>query len=63
MAEKSTHLQVVLQQSTQNGHAKETSGLFYYMTRAPDFSSRNNFAILGYFAKVSAPVGSIIPWL
>ena len=26
------------------------------------FNSRNNFANLGSFAKVSVPVGSIIPW-
>ena len=38
-------------------HARKTSGLFLLY----DVNSRNNFANLGSFAKVSIPVGSIIP--
>ena len=44
-------------------HARKTSELFLLYDTGVDFSSRNNFANLGLFAKVSVPVQSIIPWL
>ena len=37
-------------------------GLFILYRTGVGFSSRNNFANLGSFAKVSIPVQSIIPW-
>ena len=39
-------------------HARKTSGLFLLC----DFSSGKKIANLGFFAKVSFPVGCIIPW-
>ena len=67
MLGKSTHLQVIPQQSTQTQqtfgyrHTTKTSGLFC-ATWVGDFSSRNKFANLKvFFAKVSVPVQSIIP--
>ena len=41
--------------------ARETSGPFLLYDASVNFSSRNNFANLGCLAKVSVPVGSIIP--
>ena len=67
MLGKSTHLQVISQQSTQTQqichyrHARKTSELFLLHNTGIDFSSRNNVANLGSFAKVSAPDQSIIP--
>ena len=40
---------------------ERSAGLFLYDTDV-DFSSRNNFANLGFFAKVSVPVESVTPW-
>ena len=72
MPRKSTHFQVIPQQSTQDQdtanlpladrHATKTSGLFLLYGTGVDFSSRNNFASLCSFAKISAFVGSMIPW-
>ena len=44
-------------------YAKKTSGLFLLYDTGVDFSSRNNFANLDTFAKVSVSVESIIPWI
>ena len=55
MLEKSTYLQVIPRQSTQNRHNQWT----FLMT--PHWR-RNNFTNLGSFAKVFIPLGSIIPW-
>ena len=61
MLRKSNHLQVIPQQSTQTQqichyrHTTKTSGLLLYSTGG-DFSSRYNFANLGFFAKLSVPV-------
>ena len=68
MLGNSTHLQVISQQSTQNTAnlplqtCEKTSGLFLSHDTDAGFSSRNNFANLGSFAKVSFPVEFIIPW-
>ena len=68
MLEKSAHLQVSPQQTSKTQeichyrHATKTSGLFLLYSLGVDFSSRNNFANLGFFAKVSVPVQSIILW-
>ena len=43
-------------------HARKTSGLFLLYNTSADFSSRNNFANLGSFAKFAVPVQSLIPW-
>ena len=51
------------QQTCGYRHTTKTSGLFYWHRTGADYSSHNNFANLGSFAKVSIPVGSIIPWL
>ena len=62
MPEKTTHLQVIPQQSTQTQqtcsyrHTTKPSGLLYKHRTGVDFSSRNNFQNLGSFAKVSVPV-------
>ena len=62
MPGKSTHLQVTPQQSTQTHqtcgyrHTTKPVDFFYYHRTGVNFSSRNNFSILGYFAKVSIPV-------
>ena len=67
MVGKSTHLKVVPQQSTQNAAnlplqtCEEYQGTFLLYDTSVDFSSRNNFVNLGFFAKVSVPVQSIIP--
>ena len=61
MPGRSTHLQVILHQSTQTQqtfgyrHTTKTSGHGRWL------SSRNNFVNLGSFAKVFVSVGSIIP--
>ena len=61
MVGKSTRLQVIPQQSTQNTanlrlHTCETSELFSLLNKGVNFSLRNNFAISGFFANVSVPV-------
>ena len=67
MVGKSTHLKVVPQQSTQNAAnlplqtCEEYQGTFLLYDTSVDFSSCNNFVNLGFFAKVSVPVQSIIP--
>ena len=43
-------------------NATKTSGLLLLHSTGVNFSSRNNFANLGSFAKVSVPVQFIIPW-
>ena len=48
-----------IQQICHYRHTRKTSG-FLHDTDI-NFSSRNNFSDLGPFAKVSVPVGSIIP--
>ena len=69
MVGESTYLQVIPQKSTQNTVNlplqtcdKNQWNLFLYNTSV-GFKSRNNFAKLGLFAKVSIPVQFIIPWL
>ena len=44
-------------------HARKTSGPFLLSDTGVDFSFRNNFANVGFFAKVSVPVESIISCL
>ena len=44
-------------------HARKTSELFLLFNTGVNFSSRNSFANLGSFAKISVPVGSITPSL
>ena len=69
MVGKSTHLQVILQQSTQNtatlqlqtGDKNQWAFLLY--NTGVDFSSHNNSANLDSLAKVSVPVQSIIPYI
>ena len=57
MVGKSTHLQVIPQQSTQNAvNTRKTSELFPLFNTGVDFSLRNNFANSGSFAKVFVPV-------
>ena len=41
-------------------HTRKISGPFSLYGTGFDFSSRNNFAMLGSFAKVSVPVETII---
>ena len=66
MPEKSTHLQVIPQQSNQITAnlplptCEKNQWTFLLCDTGVDFSSRNNFTILGFFAEVSIPVGSII---
>ena len=68
MLGKSAHLQVIPQQAPKTQqichyiHATKTRELFLLYNTGVDFSSSNNFANLGSFAKVSVPVASIIPW-
>ena len=68
MLGKSTHLQVIppkppkTQQICHYRHARKTSGLLLLCDKGVNFSSRNNFANLCLFAKVSIPVGVIISW-
>ena len=50
------------QQICQYSHGRKASGPFLLYDTGVGFSSHNNFANLGSFAKVSVPVGSIIPW-
>ena len=67
MVEKSTHLQVIPQKSTQNAASlplqtcekNQWSFLLLYDTSI-DFNSSNNFSKLGSFAKVSVPLQFII---
>ena len=67
MLGKSTHLQVIPQQSDQNTvnlplqTCDKILWTFLLYNTGVDFSSRNNFANLGSFAKVSVPVQCIIP--
>ena len=58
MLGKSTHLQVIPQQSTQNTAylPLQTCELFLLFNTGVDFSLRNNFANSGSFAKVFVPV-------
>ena len=62
MVGKSTHLQVIPQQSTQNTANlplqtyEKTSELFLLFNTGVDFSLCNNFDNPGSFAKVSVPV-------
>ena len=62
MVGKSTRLQVIPQQGTQNTqichyrHTRKTSELLLLFNTGTDFSLSNNFANLGSFAKVSVPV-------
>ena len=62
MVRKSTHLQVVQQQSTKTQqichyrHTRKASGLFLLYDTGVDFISRNDFVNSGSFAKVSLPV-------
>ena len=58
MLGKSTHLQVIPQQSTQNtaNLLLQTNELVLLFNTGVDFSLRNNFANSGSFAKVSVPV-------
>ena len=62
MVGKSTRLQVIPQQSTQNTANlplqtyEKTGELFLLFNTGVDFSLRNNFANSGSFAKVSIPV-------
>ena len=62
MVGKGTHLQVILQQSTQNTASlllqtyEKTIELFLLLKTGVDFSLRNMFANSGSFAKVSVPV-------
>ena len=69
LCQKSTHLQVIPQQITQNTASlplqtcdKNQWNFLLYDTGL-DFSSPNNFSNLGSFAIVSVPVKSIIPLL
>ena len=56
------HLQVIPQQSTQNtANLPLQTYEKKQWTLGIDFSSGNNFANSGSFAKVSVSVGSIIP--
>ena len=62
MVGKSTHLQVIPQQSTQNAANlplqtyEKNSELFLLFNAGADFGLHNNFANSGSFAKVSVPV-------
>ena len=63
MLGKSTHLQVIPQQSAPKTqqichyrYARKTSELVLLFNTSVDFSLRNNFATAGSFAKVSVPV-------
>ena len=49
------------QQIRHSRHTRKISGLFLLCNTGVDFSSRNNLANLGSFAKVSVPVQFIIP--
>ena len=62
MVGKSTHLQVIPQQTPktqqicQYKHTRKTGQLFLLFNTGVDFSLHNNFANSGSFAKVSVPV-------
>ena len=62
MVGKSTHLQVISQQSTHNTANlplqtyEKNQWTFLLFNTGDDFSRRNNFANSGPFAKVSVPV-------
>ena len=61
---KSTHLQAIPQQRKANLEIqtyKKNQWTFLWNHTGVDFSSRNNFANLGSFGKVSVPVQFIIP--
>ena len=62
MKGKSTHLQVILQQSTQNSKFAITECEKEPVDTSVHFSSRDNFDNLGSFAKAYVPVGFIISW-
>ena len=49
------------QQTSHYRPVRKTICLFLLHDTGVGFSSHNNFATLGSFAKVSIPVGSIIP--
>ena len=67
MLEKSAHLPIIRQKNTQNTATlplqtcDKNQWTFLLYDTGVDFSSRNNSANLGSFAKVSVPVKSIIP--
>ena len=67
MVGKSARLQVIPQRSTQSTTnlplqtCKKNQQTFFVHSTGVNFSSRNNFANLGSFAKVSVSVQSIIP--
>ena len=69
MLGKSACLQIIPQQSTQNTAnlslqtCDKNQWTFLLHSMSVNFSSRNNFANSGSFAKVSVPVRSIIPCL
>ena len=69
MLGKSACLQIIPQQSTQNTAnlslqtCDKNQWTFLLHSISVNFSSRNNFANSGSFAKVSVPVRSIIPCL
>ena len=64
LVEKSTHLQVILQQSVQNTascqHPAKTSDFFSCHLSRRYVSAHENVAC--FFAKVSAPAQSMISW-
>ena len=69
MLEKSAHLPIIRQKNTQNTATlplqtcDKNQWTFLLYDTGVDFSSRNNSANLGSFAKVSFPVQSIFPCL
>ena len=68
MIEKSTYLQVISQKSTENAAnlplqtCDKNQWTFLLYDTGVGFNSCNNFANLGFFAKVSVPLQFIIPW-
>ena len=69
MIGKSTHLQVIPQKSTKKrskfaiATRDKNQWTFFLYDTGVDFNSRNNFASLCFFAKVSVPLQFIIPCL
>ena len=69
MLEKSAHLPIIRQKNTQNTATlpsqtcNKNQRTFLLYSTGVDFSSRNDSANLGSFAKVSFPVQSIFPCL
>ena len=67
MVGKSTHLQVISQKRTQNAAnlplqtCDKKQWTFLLNDTGVGFNSRNNFANLGSFAKVSVPLQFVIP--